>query len=53
MHTCFTSIYDTVKSVDNEKESEDVQIGSLGSDAPSHIDRKMWAEDEDNLEVYS
>ena len=41
-----------VKSVDDEKETEDVQIGNLGSDLPNHIDRKMWTEeDKDNLEV--
>ena len=45
-------LYNIVKSVDDENETEDVQIGSLGSDLPNHIDRKMWTEeDKDNLEV--
>ena len=50
-YTCM-HLYNIVKSVDDENETEDVQIGSLGSDLPNHIDRKMWAEeDKDNLEV--
>ena len=50
IHICM-HLYGIMKFVDEEKETEDVQIGSLGSDLPSHIDRKMWAEDKDNLEV--
>jgi hypothetical protein len=40
-----------MKSVGDEHGTEDVQMGSLGSDFSNHIDRNMWAEDKDNLEV--
>ena len=38
--------------IDGKEENEDVQMGNIGSDLPNHIDRNMWAgEDQDNVEV--
>lgn len=40
-----------MKSVGDKNGTEDVQMGRLGSEFSDHIDRNMWAEDKDNLEV--
>ena len=40
-----------VKSVGDENRIEDLQMGRLGSDLYDHIDRNMWAEDKDNIQV--
>lgn len=38
---------------DEEENSEDVQMGEVGSEQPNQIDRNMWAgEDQDNKEVH-
>ncbi len=50
--SCMTYLYYLyMKSVGDKNGTEDVQMGRLGSEFSDHIDRNMWAEDKDNLEV--